>query len=64
MAKKEKIRIAILDYSSGDVIVSVVNCPNNSEEIENELSKKYNLGDINWMALGENGKILISADRA
>lgn len=62
--KKEKIRIAILDYSNGDVVVSVVNCSNNSEDIENELSKKYCLGDIHWMALGENGKILISADTA
>ena len=60
--KREKIRVAVLDYSSGDVVISLVNCPNNSEDIENELSRKYNLGDIHWMALGENGKVLISAD--
>ena len=62
MVKKEKIRVAILDYSSGNVVVSLVNCINNSEDIENELSKKYCLEDIYWMALGENGQILIGTD--
>ena len=64
MVKKEKIRVAILDYSNGNVIFSIIDCINGSEDIENELSKKYSLNDIHWMALGENGKILISADTA
>jgi len=54
MVKGKPVRVAILDFSEGDVIISALKCANDSESIELELSKLYNLGDINWMMLRED----------
>ena len=49
--KKEKLLIAVLNYENGLLSVFPIECKDDEEAIEAEISKNFDLDAIEWMII-------------